>query len=300
MSVATEITRLQNAKSALKTAINAKNDAQHQIDDETLDDYATFVNDITTGIDISDTTATASDVLSGKDFYLANGTKTTGTIQTYSGNSTITSNGTISTNGKYMNTDLTVSVVPVSKLPSLIDRSITSIDAGDFGNITEIGSNCFRECSRLNTVVMPNTITTIRSNAFYSCAGITSLTFSQSLTTIESGAFNQNSGLTSITFPNSLTTLGNNCFYYCNGLTTVTIGTGITSIGSYAFGDCRNLTSMTILATNPPTLINVNAISNTVTTIYVPAGRKTAYETASNWVSLTTRTPNPVTFVELS
>ena len=49
MSIATEITRLQNAKSALKTAINAKNDAQHQIDDETLEDYATFVGDIQNG-----------------------------------------------------------------------------------------------------------------------------------------------------------------------------------------------------------------------------------------------------------
>lgn len=49
MSIATEITRLQNAKSALKTAINAKNDAQHQISSETLDDYATFVGDIQTG-----------------------------------------------------------------------------------------------------------------------------------------------------------------------------------------------------------------------------------------------------------
>lgn len=49
MSVATEITRLQNAKSALKTAINAKNDVSHQIDDETIDDYATFVGDIQNG-----------------------------------------------------------------------------------------------------------------------------------------------------------------------------------------------------------------------------------------------------------
>lgn len=49
MSIATEITRLQNAKSALKTAINAKNDAEHQIDNETLEDYSTFVGDIQNG-----------------------------------------------------------------------------------------------------------------------------------------------------------------------------------------------------------------------------------------------------------
>ena len=44
MAISNEILRLQNAKAALKTAINAKNDSSHQIDDETLEDYAGFVN----------------------------------------------------------------------------------------------------------------------------------------------------------------------------------------------------------------------------------------------------------------
>ena len=44
MAISDEITRLQSAKAALKTAINAKNDSSHQIDDETLEDYAGFVD----------------------------------------------------------------------------------------------------------------------------------------------------------------------------------------------------------------------------------------------------------------
>lgn len=56
MSVASEITRLQNAKASLKTSINAKTDLQHQITDETLEDYADFVDSITTGgISLPDT-----------------------------------------------------------------------------------------------------------------------------------------------------------------------------------------------------------------------------------------------------
>lgn len=45
-------------------------------------DFVTAIQGIPTGTDVSDTTATAGDVLSGKDFYLANGTKTSGTIAT--------------------------------------------------------------------------------------------------------------------------------------------------------------------------------------------------------------------------
>lgn len=49
MSITNEIERLQTAKSDLKTSINAKTDAQHQITTETIDDYADFVDSISTG-----------------------------------------------------------------------------------------------------------------------------------------------------------------------------------------------------------------------------------------------------------
>ena len=49
MSVATQINSIQSAKDALKTAINAKTDDSHKITNETIDNYASFVNSITTG-----------------------------------------------------------------------------------------------------------------------------------------------------------------------------------------------------------------------------------------------------------
>ncbi len=61
-------------------------------------------------IDVSDTTAVATDVLAGKDFYLANGTKAEGTIPTYAGSTTITENATLETEGKYLASDIVVNV----------------------------------------------------------------------------------------------------------------------------------------------------------------------------------------------
>ena len=49
MSIANEITRLQNAKASLKSSINSKTDAQHQITVEKLEEYADFVDSISTG-----------------------------------------------------------------------------------------------------------------------------------------------------------------------------------------------------------------------------------------------------------
>lgn len=49
MSVASEITRIQNAKTSLKASINAKTDSEHQITNELIDDYADFVDSISTG-----------------------------------------------------------------------------------------------------------------------------------------------------------------------------------------------------------------------------------------------------------
>lgn len=49
MSVASELTRIKNAKNDLKSSINAKTDAQHQITNETIDEYADFVDSISSG-----------------------------------------------------------------------------------------------------------------------------------------------------------------------------------------------------------------------------------------------------------
>lgn len=75
MSIATEISRLQTAKSDLKTSINAKGGT---LTTETLDDYAAAVDGLSGGTYEGD--AVVGDVLSGKTFYGNSSTKLTGTM----------------------------------------------------------------------------------------------------------------------------------------------------------------------------------------------------------------------------
>ena len=132
-------------------------------------------------------------------------------------------------------------------------------------------------------------VTTIDNYAFYGCSGLTSVTIPSSVTTIESWAFRDCSSLTSVVIPNSVTTIGQVAFYNCPQLSSVVIGSGVTSIGIAAFNYCTALTSITCWAETPPSIdsstFGGNQYSNAQ--LYVPVGKKSAYQAANGWANFT-------------
>ena len=195
-----------------------------------------------------------------------------------------------------------------SKLPQVVDRSVTTITADDLTGVTKIGENAFYDCksltsieipanvtsidygafyncSSLTSISIPSSVTSIRTSAFYSCSGLTSIEIPANVTSIDYGAFEDCSGLETVTFGENskLKIIGNYVFRYCSSLTSISIPSSVTSIGSNAFQYCRSLTSMRIEATTPPTLRNTNAISSATTQIQVPMASVEVYKTATNW-----------------
>lgn len=73
-------TQLDGAMTATANAIRGKTGGSSQIAWDASTGFANEVSGISTGTDVSDTTATAGDVLSGKYFYTAAGQKTQGSI----------------------------------------------------------------------------------------------------------------------------------------------------------------------------------------------------------------------------
>lgn len=64
---------------------------------------------------------------------------------------------------------------------------------GETYQVTSLGDESFKNCTRLTSITLPEGITSLGGNCFYGC-----------------------SSLTSITLPEGVTSLGENCFYYCN------------------------------------------------------------------------------------
>ena len=112
-------------------------------------------------------------------------------------------------------------------------------------NTTAIGLSCFKGCTNLTNIVLPNSLTLIGAYAFEGCTGLATINIPNSVTTIQNRAFYE-SGIVNIVLPNNLTSLNSETFYNCKNLKSVTISSSLTKIGLDAFKNCENLNTVNI------------------------------------------------------
>ena len=111
--------------------------------------------------------------------------------------------------------------------------------------VTSIRENTFRDCTNLNSVVLPEGITSIEYRTFYNCTGLSIVTIPNTVTSIGDFSFYNCTSLTDITIPDSVTTIGEESFFN-TGITSIVVPDSVTSIGYAAFQNCSSLTNVTL------------------------------------------------------
>ena len=124
--------------------------------------------------------------------------------------------------------------------------------------VTSIADSAFKDCTRLTSVTIPNSVTSIGEMAFNSCYSLNSITVDENnlnYSDIDGVLFNKNKTKlihyalaktnTSYVIPDSVTSIGEYAFAGCNTLTSITIPDSVTSVSKCAFYYCKNLISIT-------------------------------------------------------
>jgi len=150
------------------------------------------------------------------------------------------------------------------------------------------GSSAFSSATNFLSADYP-LLTTASDSSFTGCFRMPSVTWN-GVTAIGASTFRTNGAMITARLYAAIT-VGATAFQSCRRLERVWIGANCTLIDTQCFDGCRNLRELHIAATSPPTLSNVNALTDTDPRllIYVPAASVAAYKAATNWSTFTAR-----------
>ena len=133
------------------------------------------------------------------------------------------------------------------------DKYATSIDIPE--GVTIIPSQCFSQCSSLESITLPSTIKQIGRSAFWGCSSLTSIDIPEGVTVIPERCFCNCKKLNSVTLPTTIKKIEDYAFYECNKVKTISIPNG-----------CERLEELGYFASSPriflpPSLCSIDVIS---------------------------------------
>ena len=112
--------------------------------------------------------------------------------------------------------------------------------------VTEIGSQAFKNESKITSISIPDGVRLVGSSAFSGCAALQSVSFPASLESVGKNAFEMCVLLKEITLPSGVRRIEDNTFDGCSSLEVVGMPAELEAIGSYAFQKCSSLKSISI------------------------------------------------------
>ena len=107
--------------------------------------------------------------------------------------------------------------------PNLSGTVVIPATTPDGTPITFIGTDAFKDCTKITEVVISDGIEEIGYTSFYGCSSLTSVIIPDSVTKIENGAFCDCESLKSFTIPDSVTSIGGAVLQGCTSIESITI-----------------------------------------------------------------------------
>ncbi|MBR3059126.1 MAG: leucine-rich repeat protein [Oscillospiraceae bacterium] len=177
----------------------------------------------------------------------------------------------------------------VSYIPDGLFSGCSSLSYVGISGAVMIGSEAFKGCIGLQSLMIPATVTNIGSSAFQNCVSLEELAIPSGVKVLGDNVFAGCNHLSRLSLPAGLTTIGNYAFSGCTALTALAIPAGVTAIGSYAFNRCTGLLELTL----PAGLVQMGSFAfsdcTSLRTATIPEGVTAISESAfSNCVSLAT------------
>ncbi len=120
------------------------------------------------------------------------------------------------------------------------------LDLSKITNLTSIPESAFANCTKLKSIILPDTIIRIEDNAFYNCTSLEEFKFPENIQEIGKKAFANCSSLNLIVLPDKITELPENLFSGCSNLQEISLSDKVNKIGKSCFSGCEQLKSINL------------------------------------------------------
>ena len=93
-------------------------------------------------------------------------------------------------------------------------------------SVTRIGNLAFKDCTKITSIAMPDSVAYIGRSAFYNCTSLKSITIPDGVKEIGYAAFSECAGLVSVKIPDNVTKIGDSASINCANLTKIDVTAG--------------------------------------------------------------------------